>query len=346
MTTPPKPQQGQAMEWQLTAHLKLSRGGSHYCRRCEAFGITWLAARNTSQEALVQEFSADHLPGRAFPTIKGLLDAWDDPVRPAQGEPYRPSNSTEGDAFSTAWCERCQRGDEARAAGGDCGIFLRTCAFSIGDDDYPTEWQHDANGMPSCLAFIPLGDPVPLPPCRHTADLFPTTKGPTMTTPSATTEHLLPDPVQLQSSQLASMAYADERQLLEVLFTRGGLYRYADVPAWKVERVSTAGIRGVSTSGEFRTLIRDAHPTSKHNPATGEFEAIQPAGITKAQLELARKLVKKCKGLGQRLGDGWDKVQLAAGTADNDAIPADKWLEHLSKAQASLVIEHLKAASA
>lgn len=65
------------------------------------------------------------------------------------GKPYRPSNGTEGDIFTAEFCANCTRHEDFT----ECDIALRSFAFSIGDDEYPEEWQYDSEGNPTCTAF-------------------------------------------------------------------------------------------------------------------------------------------------------------------------------------------------
>lgn len=65
------------------------------------------------------------------------------------GTPYRPSNGTEGMIFEDNYCSRCR--NDVRD---DCEILLRSMLFSIGDDQYPDEWQWQ-DGDPACTAFEP-----------------------------------------------------------------------------------------------------------------------------------------------------------------------------------------------
>lgn len=96
------------------------------------------------------------------------------------GEKYRPSNGTEGDFFFDAWCRNCQR-DKAMREGIDvfdcddderCEIIALTFALDVDDKDYPHQWQYGKDGQPCCTAFVPAGEPLPLPRCTKTADIF------------------------------------------------------------------------------------------------------------------------------------------------------------------------------
>lgn len=94
-----------------------------------------------------------------------LIPAWWGMAQP--GSSYRPSNGTEGACFHEAWCFQCERDKD-----GDCDILARS--FLRHDSpEYPVEWIHDERGVPSCRAFIALGDEVPRPRCTKTIDMFP-----------------------------------------------------------------------------------------------------------------------------------------------------------------------------
>ena len=86
----------------------------------------------------------------------------------AAGEPYRPSNGTEGEMFACEFCYRCSRygNDED----GYCDIQIRSFWSDIGEPDYPAEWVFDAEGYPTCTAFT-LEDPQPQR-CDKTLDMF------------------------------------------------------------------------------------------------------------------------------------------------------------------------------
>ena len=93
------------------------------------------------------------------------------------GEPYAPSNGSEGEEFHAAWCERCERD---KALNGTCSTEGR----DPNDDDYcqilnmsfldggAKEWIYGGDGLPTCTAFVPLGKTLPLPRCDYTPDMF------------------------------------------------------------------------------------------------------------------------------------------------------------------------------
>lgn len=67
----------------------------------------------------------------------------------AAGKPYRPSNGSEGMMFAEQFCGRCKKSN----GGEPCSIFDFAFWNDIGDEGYPQEWVHDANGEPACTAF-------------------------------------------------------------------------------------------------------------------------------------------------------------------------------------------------
>ncbi|ACL58508.1 hypothetical protein [Methylobacterium nodulans] len=82
------------------------------------------------------------------------------------GEPYRPSNGTEGDIFAAAWCSDCRKRPR-------CRIPLRAMAHDISERGYPHQWRYGGDGQPICTAHD-NGPPPPrrARPCRRTGDLF------------------------------------------------------------------------------------------------------------------------------------------------------------------------------
>lgn len=72
------------------------------------------------------------------------------------GEPYRPSNGTEGMMFEAEFCDRCKHDDECRRTGNTdvgCRIYLHVLCYEVTDPEYPVEWVFDALGHPICTAF-------------------------------------------------------------------------------------------------------------------------------------------------------------------------------------------------
>ncbi|WP_430391109.1 hypothetical protein [Dyella sp. 20L07] len=80
---------------------------------------------------------------------------------------YRPSNGTEGASFICSWCDICERDKNQ-----DCEILDRTMAYRLNEPEYPREWRFDDLGQPQCTAFVPEGEPLPVPRCEHTIDMF------------------------------------------------------------------------------------------------------------------------------------------------------------------------------
>lgn len=70
------------------------------------------------------------------------------------GEPYRPSNGTEGWIFENKFCSRCIHQHPNPDAGKNCEIAMRAFCFDLGEKEYPREWQYDAMGDPTCTAFV------------------------------------------------------------------------------------------------------------------------------------------------------------------------------------------------
>lgn len=71
------------------------------------------------------------------------------------GHLYRPSNGTEGYLFMEEFCERCELYDDDDG----CGILERSFWNDIDEPDYPREWVFDANGCPTCTAFVETEGP-------------------------------------------------------------------------------------------------------------------------------------------------------------------------------------------
>jgi hypothetical protein len=75
------------------------------------------------------------------------------------GEPYCPSNGTEGEMFFDVWCNQCKADKKFRQTldGEDgCPIISASMRFDIKDEFYPKEWIHDGKGQPCCTAFDAL----------------------------------------------------------------------------------------------------------------------------------------------------------------------------------------------
>ena len=83
-------------------------------------------------------------------------------------QPYRPSNGSEGEAFMSVWCAKCERDrahrEDQNADG--CEIIALTMAFGIDDPKYPDAWIISPDhGRPICSAFTRDPEaPAPLDP--------------------------------------------------------------------------------------------------------------------------------------------------------------------------------------
>lgn len=74
----------------------------------------------------------------------------------SESKPYRPSNGTEGEAFESNWCRRCEYEAQARRDeyNSGCDTLGLVMALSIDDEHYPKEWISDADGSnPRCTRF-------------------------------------------------------------------------------------------------------------------------------------------------------------------------------------------------
>lgn len=79
-------------------------------------------------------------------------------IKECAGEPYRPSNGTEGEIFMSQYCERCTK----EAGKRECGLIVRSLSFDVDDPEYPKEWTHDSEGRPTCTAFVQIGEAKPM----------------------------------------------------------------------------------------------------------------------------------------------------------------------------------------
>ena len=66
-------------------------------------------------------------------------------------ELYQPSNHTVGESFMSDFCYKCSK-CPAPEADNQCGIMLRTMAFSPDDKEYPNQWRY-VDGKPVCISF-------------------------------------------------------------------------------------------------------------------------------------------------------------------------------------------------
>jgi hypothetical protein len=99
-------------------------------------------------------------------------ESWKAYLKSVAGQPYRPSNGTEGEIFQESWCYRCKR-DQAFQEDPDnndgCPILGDTMMYDVKDPKYPKEWVRDAEGHPKCTAFEDRREPER---CPHTQDMF------------------------------------------------------------------------------------------------------------------------------------------------------------------------------
>lgn len=73
---------------------------------------------------------------------------------------YCPSNASDGQIFMSKFCDRCELDSKFSedVPEGGCQIIVATMVWSVNDPLYPAQWCYDANGQPTCTAFVPMGD--------------------------------------------------------------------------------------------------------------------------------------------------------------------------------------------
>lgn len=72
------------------------------------------------------------------------------------GEPYRPSNGTEGMMFEARWCETCRKWRDNPDAKTQCQIAWRAGGYMPGDKLFPKQWRHAPDGSgPECTSWRP-----------------------------------------------------------------------------------------------------------------------------------------------------------------------------------------------
>ncbi len=85
------------------------------------------------------------------------------------GNPYRPSNGTEGMMFEEQNCYHC-------AAYNICNIYKRTWLYDLKDPKYPKQWVHDDQGRPMCTSYYDkdkvVRDRRELKRCKKTMEMF------------------------------------------------------------------------------------------------------------------------------------------------------------------------------
>lgn len=69
------------------------------------------------------------------------------------GKKYRPSNGSEGMAFTDHFCDHCINQHPDPDNPKQCMILCRTMCYNVTDKEYPEEWTYDANGSPTCTAW-------------------------------------------------------------------------------------------------------------------------------------------------------------------------------------------------
>jgi len=68
------------------------------------------------------------------------------------GQPYRPSNGTEGTMFEEMFCGQCIHDEGPHG----CPLAALANAFDLDDAEFPRDkWVHDENGSPKCTDFEP-----------------------------------------------------------------------------------------------------------------------------------------------------------------------------------------------
>lgn len=88
-------------------------------------------------------------------------------------QPYRPSNSTEGFAFESRFCDQCEHDKSIREGESyGCEIHCMMLMFNERDPEYPRELVLDGNNQPACLAYLPEQDADYIPRCHNTQDMF------------------------------------------------------------------------------------------------------------------------------------------------------------------------------
>jgi len=70
------------------------------------------------------------------------------------GQPFQPSNGTEGEIFIVSWCGECEHDVNM-----DCPIIAASMAYQPGDVGYPKEWIYGEDGQPKCTAHSSACNP-------------------------------------------------------------------------------------------------------------------------------------------------------------------------------------------
>ena len=83
------------------------------------------------------------------------------------GNPYRPSNGSEGDWFESQWCSTCIHNHPEHG----CKVWFYALMFPIDDKLYPKELVEGKDG-PICTKWSDHAKPKHKPRCKKTGDLF------------------------------------------------------------------------------------------------------------------------------------------------------------------------------
>lgn len=72
----------------------------------------------------------------------------------AAGQPFQPSNGTEGMVFMDAFCDRCiHEHPDPEQQQPKCNIIMLTMCYSPGEKEYPEEWVYNDEGWPVCAKW-------------------------------------------------------------------------------------------------------------------------------------------------------------------------------------------------
>lgn len=150
----------------------------------------------------------------------------------------------------------------------------------------------------------------------------------------------------VKSSQVASIGYDPTAELLEVEFSRGGVYQYLNVP----EHVARELMFSDSVGSYFRANVRGAYRTLKVDTETGEAKPLEDRACSERQAEFVRSLLHGA-GLSSEAGAEHVHAGMAplfravVGAAEPvlRAAPSIRdWCASLTSEQASTAIEWLK----
>lgn len=156
-----------------------------------------------------------------------------------------------------------------------------------------------------------------------------------------------------KSSEIASVGYDETDHVLEVEFSRGGVYQYRPsgrhpngVPPDLAQGMLTAD----SVGSYFAQNIKNAgFACVKWNHLENRWDAIERRKASAAQVDFMRKLAKKAHWYGgsavERIGPAWRPLLHHLGRdADLDAMPlVDTWLTSLFQDEAGKALDWFKA---